>query len=110
MGLSHLWYLGNRNNGHKPFAFELGAEGHIRTDTRDAWLVNEDENTVMSLIAREDYMDYFKRMGYSTSGTLHLGNEQLTAQYRFSEHDQSLAEHDVFTFFGGNRVFPPTPP
>ncbi len=110
LGLSHLWYFGDRSyNQQKPFAFELGAEGHIRTDTRDAWLVNTGENTATSLIAREDYQDYFKRLGYSSSGTLYLGNEQLSAQYRFSEHDQSLIEHDLFTFFGGNRVFRQNP-
>ena len=30
---------------------EIGAEGHIRTDSRDAWLVPVEENSAVALIA-----------------------------------------------------------
>src|SRR5579883_2762178 len=103
-GLSHVTYLGDRSRDAMLNALEIGAEGHIRTDTRDAWLIDEDENTLTSLFAREDFQDYFKRQGFSVNGTWHIGAEHLMLSYR-DDRFNNLIERDYFTFFGGHKVF-----
>ncbi|HET7153406.1 MAG TPA: hypothetical protein VFJ29_06540 [Candidatus Kapabacteria bacterium] len=107
--IAHVFYLGDRERGAMLNALEIGAEGHIRTDTRDAWLLDADENTLTSLVAREDYQDYFKRQGFSINGTWHIGDEHLMLSYR-DDRFNNLIERDYWTFFGGNKVFRPNPP
>ncbi len=43
----------------------IGTEGHIITDTRDAWKMDVNENTAYALLAGEDHRDYFQRSGFS---------------------------------------------
>lgn len=105
-GLSHVTYLGSRDAMRN--SLEIGVEGHIRTDTRDAWLIDEGENTLTSLVAREDFQDYFKRQGFSVNGTWHIGDEHLMVSYR-DDRDSNLIERDYWTLFGGNKVFRPNP-
>ncbi len=109
---SHFWtvegglsWLHRFDNGsHLPTAIEIGAEGHVRTDTRDAWLVDLGENTAAALIAHEDFMDYFKRRGWSAKGSFYLGHEQLSAEYRRDEYTQ-LDTRQYWSLFGGRKLF-----
>jgi len=50
-----------------PTPLRIGAEGHIVTDTRDAWKMGRNENTLFALLAGIDARDYFQRGGFSLS-------------------------------------------
>ena len=45
--------------------YELGAEVHSLTDTKDEWIMNLGENNLAALFFREDFRDYFQREGFS---------------------------------------------
>ena len=46
---------------------EFGAEGHRVTDSKDQWSFDRDENTLTALVAREDFLDYFERAGFTAT-------------------------------------------
>lgn len=106
-GLSLLHYVSDPLSS-LPIAFELGGEGHVRTDTRDAWLVSAGENTFSSLIAHEDFQDYFKRKGWSVTGAIYIGKEQLSVQYRTDSYF-SMHKHEYWSLFGGDKRYRENP-
>ena len=96
-------WFGNENR------FEVGAEGHSFTDTKDGWRIGEGENTSTALFVREDYRDYFGRDGirihvaqYFSSGL------RLQADYLVDEY-KSLPQNTNWAFFGGDNRFRPNP-
>lgn len=101
-GLSLLHRFDDGN--HLPLAVELGVEGYVRTDTRDAWLVDIGENNTAALLAHEDFQDYFKREGWTAKGSFFLGHEQLAVEYR---HDLfiPLETRQYWSLFGGRKLF-----
>ena len=52
-------WFGNENR------FEVGLEGHSSTDSKDDWIIGPKENFVYSILAREDFMDYYNKQGAS---------------------------------------------
>ncbi len=102
LGLSHLVWLDHERGSAT--GIEIGAEGHIRTDSRDAWLLPVEENSAVALITHEDYMDYFKRKGFSAFAALHIGGEHLSVAYR-NDDNRVLATRQYWSFFGGRKLF-----
>ncbi|MDB5036183.1 MAG: hypothetical protein JWQ98_3424 [Chlorobi bacterium] len=67
---SHYWqvYGGlSRDFLSTTTPLRIGGEGHILTDTRDAWKVERFENSLDALLAGVDSRDYYQRKGYSLS-------------------------------------------
>jgi hypothetical protein len=69
LGLYLPFYLENQ-------IIEVGGEGHSFTDSKDQWIVDRDENSFTAFFAREDYMDYFSRDGYSVTGAWYYRSEE----------------------------------
>jgi hypothetical protein len=64
---SHYWQVvgGLRHDFFsRETPLRFGAEGHIITDTRDAWKMNSIENSLFAALAGVDTRNYFKRNGF----------------------------------------------
>jgi hypothetical protein len=48
----------------REYRFELGAKVYDLTDSRDEWLISTTENTLSSLLLKDDYHDFYRRTGY----------------------------------------------
>ena len=99
-----------------PFYFddmilEIGGEGHSFTDSKDQWLINREENTAMAFFAREDFMDYFSREGFSaTAGWYYKGPSSVNLRGTVGYvHDtyESMDHATDWSVFGGDKVFRP---
>lgn len=65
-----------------------GAEVHDLTDTQDGWIISVEENSLTSLLFRQDYRDYYRRRGRSgylrwragrtLGATISLGRDRLS--------------------------------
>ena len=102
MGLDK-WF-GNENR------FELGIEGHSLTDSKDYWIIGPKENFLYSILAREDFMDYFSRQGVSfhVAQYYHM-NSRITLSYDVDKYS-SLSNNTNWSIFGGDKSFRENPP
>jgi len=96
-------WFGNENR------FEVGAEGHSLTDSKDYWMIGPKENFVYSILAKEDFMDYYSRNG----GSLHVAqyyevNSRITLSYDVDDYS-SLPKTTKWSLFGGHKVFRDNP-
>jgi hypothetical protein len=96
-------WFGNENR------FELGLEGHSLTDSKDYWIIGPKENFVYSILAREDFMDYYSRQGAS----FHIAqyyevNSRITLTYDIDKYS-SLSRNTNWSIFGGDKVFRDNP-
>ncbi len=85
--------------------FELGVEGHSLTDSKDDWKIGPKENFVYSILAREDFMDYYSKQGVS----LHVAqyyqmNSRVTLSFDVDKYS-SLSRTTNWSVFGGHKVF-----
>ncbi len=89
--------------------FELGAEGHSLTDSKDYWMIGPKENFVYSIIAKEDFMDYFDRQGASFHVAQYYEmNSRITLSYNIDKYS-SLPKTTKWSLFGGHKVFRENP-
>ena len=101
-----------------PFYFEdmiveIGAEGHSLTDSKDQWSFDRDENTATALFAREDFLDYFERRGFTaTASWYYRGDDALDLRATVGYAHDTYANMNRTTnwsFFGGDKMFRPNP-
>lgn len=96
-------WFGNENR------FELGVEGHSLTDSKDYWIIGPKENSAYSILAREDFMDYFSRDGASFHvAQYYQMNSRITLSYDVDKYS-SLSQHTNWSIFGGDKSFRPNP-
>lgn len=89
--------------------FEIGAEGHSLTDSKELWMVGPKENFVYSILAREDYMDYYTRYGMSVHAAQYYDMaSRLTLSYDVDKYT-SLSRNTNWSIFGGHKVFRDNP-
>lgn len=89
--------------------FELGAEGHSLTDSKDSWIIGPKENFVYSILAKEDFMDYFNRQGASFHAAQYYQmNSRITLSYDVDKYS-SLPKTTKWSLFGGHKVFRDNP-
>ena len=92
---------------------EFGAEGHSITDSKDQWSFDRDENTLTAIIAREDYLDYFEREGFTVSAAWYYrGDDELNARASIGyAHDTygNMNRNTDWSLFGGDKHFRPNP-
>ena len=92
---------------------EIGAEGHSLTDSKDQWAFDRDENTATALIAREDFLDYFERRGFTASASWYYrGEDALDVRATVGYAHDTYANMNRVTnwsFFGGDKEFRPNP-
>lgn len=92
---------------------EFGAEGHSVTDSKDQWSFDRDENTLTAMIAREDFLDYFERAGFTaTAAWYYRGEEDLNLRATLGyAHDsyENMNRATNWSIFGGDKQFRPNP-
>ncbi len=83
----------------------IGVEGHIYTDTRDAWKMGSTENSFMAAIAGVDARDYFQRRGFSVSAQQFLTPRTgLKGEFRWDHYRSSRREVD-WSLFGPEHPY-----
>lgn len=105
---THYWQVFggiDKRFGEREYATVVGIEGHYSTDTHDAWKIPVWENTLHALFAREDYLNWFRRGGWSMRLEQRIaGNLALKAkagQDRYEPLDRTVS----WALFGGDKVF-----
>ncbi|MBS1910995.1 MAG: hypothetical protein JST22_03330 [Bacteroidetes bacterium] len=110
---SHYWQVMGglaRDFGQRDAPLRIGGEGHIITDTRDAWKMESEENTAFALIAGKDNRDYFQRSGFSVYAEKFLSPRfGLTVEYRLDNYHNSKREIG-WSLFGPRQPFFEVPP
>ncbi len=89
----------------KDYRFEIGANVHDLTDTRDDWIITPLENSLAAFLIHEDFQDYYHRQGYeihmSQNWTIYLKG---TIAYRDDEYN-SVDKNVDWALFGGDKKF-----
>ncbi len=110
---SHTWQAYGGISGDllsEEAPLRLAAEGHVFTDTRDAWKMECGENTLYALLAGVDTRDYYRRQGFSIGARQFLTSRiSLKAEYRFDTYRNSHREAG-WSLFGPTQPFPEVPP
>jgi hypothetical protein len=91
---------------------EVGVEGHSLTDSRDQWIISEEENTLAALFLRDDYREYFGRRGFSlwTGNYWRWRNSDLQFRVAYlNDRYESLQRNAGWSIFGGEKRFRPNP-
>jgi hypothetical protein len=92
---------------------EIGAKGYSFTDSKDQWSFDRDENTLTSIVAREDFLDYFEREGFTVSAAWYFrGESDLNARASVGYvHDTygNMNRVTNWSIFGGDKEFRPNP-
>lgn len=97
------WY-GNENR------FEVGAEGHSLTDSKDYWVLGPKENSLYAILAKEDFLDYFSRDGFSVHvAQYYQMNSRISISYDVDKYS-SLSSNTNWSIFGGHKIFRMNPP
>jgi hypothetical protein len=92
--------------------FEVEAEAHSLTDTKDEWLIGVHENTGAAILFHEDYRDYFRRDGYGVNAGYAMQQDYLTAQVKvgyLADEYRSMENKTEWAIFGGKKRFRPNP-
>jgi len=91
---------------------ELGMEGYTLTDTKDQWIISQNENTAAALLIHEDFRNYFERKGFTLHTAYYFKHDyvkgELTLAYLADSYD-SLTNKVDWSFFGGSKKFRANP-
>ncbi|MBN8706089.1 MAG: BamA/TamA family outer membrane protein [Bacteroidetes bacterium] len=84
---------------------EIGVAGYSFTEAKDDWKISQFENTIMGLLAREDFLDWYNVKGVS----FHLSqyftpDARITVEYQNNEY-ASLENSVQWSLFGGDKQF-----
>ncbi|MCX6139108.1 MAG: DUF5686 family protein [Ignavibacteriales bacterium] len=82
---THRWRLNlglDRQFAANDALYEIGAEAHSITDTKDEWRMKLWENNLVALLWHEDYRDYFGREGFSVHVARYSKEPSLSTQLR----------------------------
>ncbi|MCA0445668.1 MAG: DUF5686 family protein [Bacteroidetes bacterium] len=84
---------------------EIGVAGYSFTEGKDDWKISQFENTIMGLLAREDFLDWYNVKGVS----FHLAqyftpDARVTVEYQNNEYS-SLENSVQWSLFGGDKRF-----
>lgn len=81
----------------------LGGEYHDFTDTQDAWLVSESENSANALFVKKDFLDYYRRKGFSFFAVQEFTRDfKVKVEYRNDDYSNMLNMSNWSLFRGGH--------
>lgn len=87
---------------------ELGAEGYTLTDTKDQWIISQNENTAAALLIHEDFRNYFERKGFTIHTAYYSKHDYLKSELKLAylaDSYDSLTNKVDWALFGGNKKF-----
>ncbi len=88
--------------------YEVGAEGHSITDTKDEWIMKLWENNITSILWHEDDRDYFTREGFSVNAARYTRESDFTSQLRVQyliDDYSSLSKESDWSLFRPSHSF-----
>ncbi len=89
--------------------FMAGAEYHRATATEDYWRTGLIENTLSSLFAGYDYLDYYQIEGIGIYA-VHRTNRLLEVAFSYNKDEySSLEQNTSFSLFGYANTYRPNP-
>ncbi|MDD8017193.1 MAG: BamA/TamA family outer membrane protein [Bacteroidota bacterium] len=86
--------------------YEVGAEAHSLTDTKDEWIMNLGENNLAALLFHEDFRDYFQREGFSIHSARYTkeGDVSTMVDVRYlNDRYNSMFTNARWALFGGRE-------
>jgi hypothetical protein len=86
----------------------IGGSFYCRLASDDDWLLTDDENLIFTLLATEDFKDYYEAEG----GSIYLAFKplktiSLETRYRFEQTKWLDAHPQLWSLFGGDKQFKP---
>jgi len=93
-----------------PAWVRAGADVYRKTETEDAWIVDEVENTLFALFARTDYRDWYEATGWDARLSVEPGRDVALEGSVRVQHESSLRTRVRFSVFGEHDRFRPNPP
>ena len=97
------------------YRFVLGAEAHDLTETQDEWIMPSWENALAAFFVKEDFHDFYRRVGFSGYLEQELAQSILIhAEYRNDRYenmpdDPAVRKATNWSLFGGKKDFRPNP-
>ncbi len=89
--------------------FTLGAQAYNLTESQDEWQIPEFENTLSALFLKEDYLDFYRREGYSVFAKQNLTRSfSVGAEYRIDSYF-NMTRQTQWALFGGHKKFTQNP-
>ncbi len=91
---------------------ELGAEGYTLTDTKDQWIISQNENTAAALLIHEDFRNYFERRGFTIHTAFYSKQNYLKSELKLAylvDSYDSLSNKIDWALFGGHKKFRANP-
>jgi hypothetical protein len=91
---------------------ELGAEGYTLTDTKDQWIISQNENTAAALLIHEDFRNYFERKGFTIHTAYYSKHDYLKTELKLAylaDSYDSLSNKVDWALFGGSKKFRTNP-
>lgn len=105
---SHYWQV-SAGAGVRFGRAAVGAEIYKRTESHDTWKIPLWENSIGALLAREDYLTWYRRNGIGTyieyTPKRHIA---LSGRVSFDRYEP-LPRSVEWSLFGGDKVFPSNP-
>ncbi len=96
---------GLRQQFGNDYAFYFGADLYQGAATSDEWMFSIHENTIASLIFKEDYHDFYYRKGINLYAGQTLSDE-VTFQLNYTaENIDTLTKNTNSALFGGKKNF-----
>jgi len=90
--------------------FMLGAEFHKANATEDYWRTGLIENTLTSLFAGYDYLDYYRSDGFGIY-SVYRTNRLIEAAFSYNaDVISSLEQETSWSLFGYSNTYRPNPP
>lgn len=84
----------------------IGGSFYRRLASDDDWLLTDDENTAFTLLATEDFKDYYEAEGGSVYTVFKpLPTLSLEGRYRFESTKWLDAHPHLWSLFGGDKLF-----
>jgi len=87
---------------------ELGVEGYTLTDTKDQWIISQNENTAAALLIHEDFRNYFERRGFTIHTAFYSKRDYLKSELKLAylaDSYDSLSNKIDWALFGGHKKF-----
>ena len=89
--------------------FTIGGEAHDLTDTQDKWIISTFENSLAAFFLREDFQDYYRRVGASGYVMQNITpNFRLVFGYK-KDKFYSMEKTTNWSLFGGHKKFSENP-
>lgn len=111
----HRWRLNlglDRQFAAENALYEVGAEGHSVTDTKDEWIMKLSENNVVAFLWHEDYRDYYAREGFALHAARYTKERgfatQLRVDYLIDDYS-SLSKETEWSLFRPSHSFRENP-